>query len=157
VTILATVIAALLAAAITYPLGRAHTSRRAPGVWKGPAQPAPGPEQTAAQAVPWVTVQLVNRDGRTWVEAVAEISDGHVTARGTHEAATSYWDREYGTRTCSTQATSQSAAQSAIKEASRLLAGAQAGYAAEATAHATRAAEAERAVTAERATAEAGA
>lgn len=82
--------------------------------------------------VPQVTVQLVTRDGSTWVEAVAEISDGHVTARGIQEAATTWWDRGYGTRTLSVQDLAQAVTQSAIAEASRLLAGAQAGHVAEA-------------------------
>jgi hypothetical protein len=94
--------------------------------------------------VPRVTVQLVTRDKRTWVEAVAEISDGLVTARGVQETSTTWWDREYGTRTYNVQGLAQSVTQSAIAEARRLLAGAQAGHAAEAE----RTAEAERAAAA---------
>jgi hypothetical protein len=148
---LATLTAIVLA--VTAVAVAAHTVGRAHGARPGPApqsrgtdpQPAPVPEQTAAPTTTRVTVQLVTRDGRTWVEAVAQISDGHVTAHGTHEDALSYWDREYGDRTLTQDVVTQNATRSALRQATRLLAGAHAGYTAEATAHAARAADADRA------------
>jgi hypothetical protein len=86
--------------------------------WWKPARP--GPERAAPPAVPHVTVQIVTRDGRTYVEAVAQIGDGHVTARAPHEECLFHGVK--------VEAAAEIATQSAIKQAWLLLAGARAGH-----------------------------
>lgn len=146
-TVLAAVIAAVLAAATAYPLGRAHTT---------PHAPAPDPDTTTAPGMPAprVTVQVIDdQSPRTTVQAVAEISDGHLTARVTSTEVTDPRGVELPYAPIGTCGAAHIATANAISTARALLRGAQAGYTAETTTHATRTAQ----TAAERAAAKASA
>ena len=134
-TVLAALAAAVLAAAIAYPLGRARPITRT-------STTAPDPATDPAPRTCRVSVQVVNDQVWPEVEAVAEISDGHATARATHTVAVPYktvFDHGQFHRQQGDQAeAAQSAAAGALEHARHLLHGAQAGYTTEATAHATR-------------------
>lgn len=124
-TVLATAFAAVLAAAIAYLLGRAHTPNSA-------GNTAPDPDTTTAPGEPRVTVQVTDdRSPCATVQAVAEISDGHVTARAITTATTDPGGGThlgYPVKPVSHTAAAQLAAARATTRARELLRGAQAAH-----------------------------
>jgi hypothetical protein len=126
-TVLAAV-AAGLAAAIGYALGRAATTAPDPAPDTDTTTKAPAP------GVPRVTVQTTDDHSpcRT-VQAVAEISDGPLTARATATKTTDPGGIHLGHphAPISTCGAAHVATDTAISTARALLRGAQAGYAAE--------------------------
>jgi hypothetical protein len=125
VTVFATVFAAVLAAAIAYLLGRSHIPDQA-------GNTAPDPDTTTAPGEPRVTVQVIDdRSPCATVQAVAEISDGHVTARATTTVTTDPGGGThlgYPVKPVSHADAAQLAAARATTRARELLRGAQAAH-----------------------------
>jgi hypothetical protein len=121
VTVLATAFAAVLAAVIAYLLARAHTTTR-----------TAAPDPATAPGEPRVTVQVIDdRSPCATVQAVAEISDGHVTARATTTVTTDPGGGThlgYPVKPVSHADAAQLAAARATTRARELLRGAQAAH-----------------------------